>query len=96
MSTRRPDSCATGGYDHGGAPTHAFNAVGEPEWSGGHPHAYGSQTPPDGVWMPQQRAAEGHYETELPPEQQYPHQGQSGGYQPNGYEHGYDEQQYRY
>jgi hypothetical protein len=58
---------------------------------------YGSDTPPGGVWVPQQRAGDPqqqNYGGELPPEQPYP------AYPPHdpnaGYEQGYNEQQYRY
>ncbi|GAA3832748.1 SCO2102 family sporulation regulator [Streptomyces chiangmaiensis] len=49
------------------------------------------ETPPGGVWVPQQRTTEDAYGGELPPEQQYPYQQGNGTTQP----HGYDEQ-YRY
>jgi hypothetical protein len=51
--------------------------------------AYG-ETPAGGVWVPQQRTTEEAFGGELPPEQQYPYQG-------NGSQqgHGYDEQ-YRF
>lgn len=55
-----------------------------------------SDTPPGGVWVPQQRSVEdpyGQYGGELPPEQPYPYQGEQA--QPNGYDAGYNEQ-YRY
>jgi hypothetical protein len=54
-----------------------------------------NETPPGGVWVPQQRNAEdpyGQYGGELPPEQPYPYQGEQPG---NGYDAGYNEQ-YRY
>ncbi|MEV2249076.1 hypothetical protein AB0I94_00730 [Streptomyces sp. NPDC050147] len=66
------------------------------------PDPYGSgagtynDTPPGGVWVPQQRSVEdpyGQYGGELPPEQPYPYQGEQG--QGNGYDAGYNEQ-YRY
>ncbi|MFD6288701.1 hypothetical protein [Streptomyces sp. NPDC060205] len=50
----------------------------------------GENTPPGGVWVPQQRTTEDPYGGELPPEQPYPYEG-------NGRQQGgYDEQQYRY
>ncbi|MFC8519567.1 hypothetical protein [Streptomyces sp. NPDC057257] len=52
----------------------------------------GETTPAGGVWVPQQRTDET-YGGELPPEQQYPYQG-NGQQQPQG--NGYDEQQYRF
>ncbi|MCQ4208526.1 hypothetical protein [Streptomyces longispororuber] len=58
---------------------------------------YGSDTPPGGVWVPQQRSGDGqeqNYGGELPPEQPYPGYPQ---HDPNtGYDTGYNEQQYRY
>jgi hypothetical protein len=48
------------------------------------------ETPPGGVWVPQQRNTD-EYGQELPPEQPYPYQG--GGQQPQG--NGFDEQ-YRF
>jgi hypothetical protein len=52
--------------------------------------AYGTQTPPGGVWVPQQRDGdEQEYGDELPPEQAYPHQDRGG------YDTGYN-QEYRY
>ncbi|MFF3482473.1 hypothetical protein ACFYXC_04250 [Streptomyces sp. NPDC002701] len=50
---------------------------------------YGGETPPGGVWVPQQRTTEDPYGGELPPEQPYPYEG-------NGQQGGYDGQQYRY
>jgi hypothetical protein len=66
---------------------------------GGQQQAYGQEqyntggygeTPSGGVWVPQQRTTEEAFGGELPPEQQYPYQG-------NGTQqgHGYDEQ-YRF
>ncbi|MFJ9177951.1 hypothetical protein [Streptomyces sp. NPDC102360] len=64
---------------------------------------YGGETPPGGVWVPQQRDGDGqqqNYGGELPPEQQYPTYPQhdpNTGYDNNGYDNtGYNEQQYRY
>ncbi|MDK1343540.1 hypothetical protein QNO09_09525 [Streptomyces sp. 378] len=51
---------------------------------------HGGETPPGGVWVPQQRDTD-EYGRELPPEQPYPYQG--GGQQPQG--NGFDEQ-YRF
>ncbi|WP_217209390.1 hypothetical protein [Streptomyces sp. AC550_RSS872] len=51
------------------------------------------ETPPGGVWVPQQRTDEA-YGGELPPEQQYPYQG-DGRQQGQGQGNGYDEQ-YRF
>lgn len=55
-----------------------------------------SETPPGGVWVPQQRNVDdpyGAYGGELPPEQPYPNQGDHA--QGHGYDAGYNEQ-YRY
>ncbi|MFI6086665.1 hypothetical protein [Streptomyces sp. NPDC051218] len=55
-----------------------------------------NETPPGGVWVPQQRSADdpyGQYGGELPPEQPYPYQGEQA--QGHGYDAGYNEQ-YRY
>ncbi|MFJ9036300.1 hypothetical protein ACIRF8_06890 [Streptomyces sp. NPDC102406] len=58
---------------------------------------YGTDTPPGGVWVPQQRNGDGQqqpYGGELPPEQPYPAYPQAD---PDpGYDTGYNEQQYRY
>ncbi|MGY0487032.1 hypothetical protein [Streptomyces sp. WG-D5] len=58
---------------------------------------YGGETPPGGVWVPQQRNGDEQQQTyggELPPEQAYPAYPQ---HDPNtGYDTGYNEQQYRY
>ncbi|MFE1456274.1 hypothetical protein ACFW7K_15155 [Streptomyces sp. NPDC058735] len=51
---------------------------------------YGGETPPGGVWVPQQRSTD-EYGQELPPEQGHPYQG--GQQQPQG--NGFDEQ-YRF
>ncbi|MFZ3571038.1 hypothetical protein ACOKM5_29345 [Streptomyces sp. BH097] len=60
---------------------------------------YGGETPPGGVWVPQQRNGDEqqqNYGGELPPEQQYP--AAYPQHDPNtGYDNnGYNEQQYRY
>ncbi|MFK4067994.1 hypothetical protein [Streptomyces sp. NPDC029674] len=59
-----------------------------------------TDTPPGGVWVPQQRNTDDQYGGELPPEQQpYPYQGgdHGSGYDGPGYDgSGYNEQQYRY
>jgi hypothetical protein len=61
-------------------------AYGQDQYAGTH----GGETPPGGVWVPQQRNTD-EYGQELPPEQAYPYQG--GGQQPHG--NGFDEQ-YRF
>lgn len=82
----------------------SYDAYGDQQQYAPYPTAdpYGSgsgtynETPPGGVWVPQQRSVEdpyGQYGGELPPEQPYPYQGEQA--QGNGYDAGYDEQ-YRY
>ncbi|WP_040907415.1 hypothetical protein [Streptomyces griseoflavus] len=59
---------------------------------------YGGETPAGGLWVPQQRSADDTYGGELPPEQQYPYQGDGqshGSGQGQGQGNGYDEQ-YRF
>ncbi|MFF7869817.1 hypothetical protein ACFZCT_25615 [Streptomyces qaidamensis] len=63
-----------------------YDAAGQQQYAG----TYGGETPPGGVWVPQQRSTD-EYGQELPPEQPYPYQG--GGQQPQG--NGFDEQ-YRF
>ncbi|MFJ4239348.1 hypothetical protein ACIP17_01875 [Streptomyces iakyrus] len=63
-----------------------YDATGQQQYAG----TYGGETPPGGVWVPQQRNTD-EYGQELPPEQPYPYQG--GGQQPQG--NGFDEQ-YRF
>lgn len=81
------------------AQTQYGDAYGTGQQQYGDPYAagYGTDTPPGGVWVPQQRNTEGqqqNYGGELPPEQTYPGYPQ---HDPNaGYDNGYDEQQYRY
>ncbi|MGW6532955.1 hypothetical protein [Streptomyces venezuelae] len=53
-----------------------------------------TDTPPGGVWVPQQRTTDDQYSGELPPEQHYPYQGGHAGDHHDG--SGYNEQQYRY
>ncbi|MFE7466175.1 hypothetical protein ACFU6R_19005 [Streptomyces sp. NPDC057499] len=87
------------GTTTGGAPYDAYDSFGNGYDSfGGRPdhtadpyaQQYAPETPPGGVWVPQQR--EGENVPPLPPEQQPPTPF------PNGYNNGngYDEQQYRY
>ncbi|MGW1022438.1 SCO2102 family sporulation regulator [Streptomyces sp. NPDC002577] len=77
-----------------------YDAYGQQQYGqgaqGGYPQdpyaasGYGTETPPGGVWVPQQRDGDQQqYSGELPPEQAYPHQDQGG------YDTGYN-QQYRY
>ncbi|MBA2948614.1 SCO2102 family sporulation regulator [Streptomyces himalayensis] len=74
-----------------------YDAYGQQYGQGGYPQdpyaapAYGGETPPGGVWVPQQRDGDQQpYGGELPPEQGYPQQDQGG------YDTGYNQQQYRY
>ncbi|MFI8087527.1 hypothetical protein ACIF9R_04300 [Streptomyces sp. NPDC086080] len=78
-------------YDTGYADPqqYAQQAYSQDPYAGG----YGGETPAGGLWVPQQRSADDPYGGELPPEQQYPYQG-DGQTPPGG--NGYDEQQYRY
>ncbi|RFU83659.1 hypothetical protein DY218_26930 [Streptomyces triticagri] len=69
---------ADGGYDtYGGQQGYQ-----DPYATGGYP----GETPPGGVWVPQQRSGDEAYGGELPPEQPYP-------YQNDGYGSGYNQQQ---
>ncbi len=69
-----------------------YDAYGQPQYGQGYGQdhyatgTYG-ETPPGGVWVPQQRTDES-YGGELPPEQQYPYQG-NGQQQGNGYDEQY-------
>ncbi|CAL9588189.1 hypothetical protein [Streptomyces sp. Tu 3180] len=77
-------------YDAGYADPQQYGqqAYGQDQYAG----TYGGETPPGGLWVPQQRTTDDPYGGELPPEQPYPYQG--GGQTP-GNGHGYDEQ-YRF
>ena len=81
----------TGGPSQYGAQgTYAsYDSYGNQQQYAADPYAqqYTSETPPGGVWVPQQREGE-----QYPPEQQ---PAQPAPY-PNAYDGGYDEQQYRY
>ncbi|GGR72438.1 hypothetical protein GCM10010269_09310 [Streptomyces humidus] len=78
-----------GSYDAGyGQQQYGQQGYGQDQYGAG---GYG-ETPPGGVWVPQQRNADDPLGGELPPEQQYPYQGD--GRQP-GQGNGYDEQ-YRF
>ncbi|QOV38918.1 hypothetical protein IM697_11365 [Streptomyces ferrugineus] len=75
------------GYDAYGQQQYGQQGYTQDQYATG---TYG-ETPPGGVWVPQQRTDET-YGGELPPEQQYPYQGNG---QQQGQEQGYDEQ-YRF
>ncbi|MDN3020827.1 hypothetical protein [Streptomyces sp. S.PB5] len=74
-----------GGYDtsYGGQQQYGQQAYGQDQYGNA---TYGGETPAGGVWVPQQRTDET-YGGELPPEQQYPYQG--NGQQGNGYDEQY-------
>lgn len=81
-----------GGYDTGYGQYDQRNYQQDQYQAGGYP----GETPPGGVWVPQQRADDS-YGGELPPEQQqYPYQGQGNGHNQQPDNSGYDEQQYRF
>ncbi|CAL9432178.1 hypothetical protein SUDANB176_02075 [Streptomyces sp. enrichment culture] len=77
-------------YDTGYADPQQYGqqAYGQDQYVG----AYGGETPPGGLWVPQQRSADDPYGGELPPEQPYPQQGDG---QTHGNGNGYGEQ-YRF
>ncbi|MER5993108.1 hypothetical protein [Streptomyces viridosporus] len=79
-------------YDTGYADPQQYGqqAYGQDQYAGAH----GGETPPGGLWVPQQRSTDDPYGGELPPEQPYPYQGD--GQTPGaGSGTGYDEQ-YRF
>jgi hypothetical protein len=71
-------------YDAYGGQQQYTQGYGQDQYAGG---SYGETTPPGGVWVPQQRTDES-YGGELPPDQQYPYQG-NGQQQGNGYDEQY-------
>jgi hypothetical protein len=79
-----------GSYDNGYGQQYGQQGYGQDQYGTG---GYG-ETPPGGVWVPQQRSTDDAFGGDLPAEQQYPYQdgGQQGG---QGQGNGYDEQ-YRY
>ncbi|WP_217143164.1 hypothetical protein [Streptomyces sp. AC627_RSS907] len=77
----------TGGYDPTGGQQHGPQGYAQDQHA---PGGYPAETPPGGVWVPQQRSADDPYGGELPPEQAYPHQGDG-----RPHSQGYDEQ-YRF
>ncbi|MFF0032362.1 hypothetical protein ACFYS7_29990 [Streptomyces avermitilis] len=80
-----------GSYDasYGGQQQYGQQVYGQDSYATG---TYGGETPPGGVWVPQQRTTDDAFGGELPPEQPYPYQENGGG---NGNAQGYDEQ-YRF
>lgn len=73
-------------YDAYGQQQYGQQAYGQDQYATG-TGTYGGETPPGGVWVPQQRTDET-YGGELPPEQQYPYQG-NGQQQGQGYDEQY-------
>ncbi|WP_399884047.1 hypothetical protein ACGH7X_10685 [Streptomyces sp. BBFR51] len=87
----------TGGYDTTGVQQqYGQQGYGQDPYATGTPGGYGGETPSGGVWVPQQRSTDDPYGGELPPEQQYPYQGNGQTQDQNqGQNQGYDEQ-YRF
>ncbi|GGZ31601.1 SCO2102 family sporulation regulator [Streptomyces poonensis] len=75
------------GTGYGGQQAYGQQGYGQDQYAAG---GYG-ETPPGGVWVPQQRTTDDPFGAELPAEQPYPYQGDG-----HGTGHGYDGQQYRY
>lgn len=75
-----------GSYDtaYGGQQQYGQQAYGQDQYAAG---TYG-ETPPGGVWVPQQRTTGDAFGGELPPEQPYPYQGDNTA-QGNGYDEQY-------
>ncbi|MET8568710.1 hypothetical protein [Streptomyces sp. NPDC004783] len=82
----------TGGYDTAGTQQYPAQAYDQGMYATGTAGGHPAETPPGGVWVPQQRSADDPYGGELPPEQTYPYQDDG---RPQGPNQGYDEQ-YRY
>lgn len=81
---------ATASYDQSyGQQGYGQQGYGQDQYGNG---GYGGETPPGGVWVPQQRNTDDPFGSDLPSDQQYPYQGNGNG---NG-QNGYDEQQYRF
>ncbi|MFM9591396.1 hypothetical protein ACKI1J_26850 [Streptomyces scabiei] len=83
---------ATASYDQSyGQQGYGQQGYGQDQYGNG---GYGGETPPGGVWVPQQRNTDDPFGSDLPADQQYPYQGNGNG---NGHgQNGYDEQQYRF
>ncbi|MDW8810831.1 hypothetical protein P1P68_40040 [Streptomyces scabiei] len=83
---------ATASYDQSyGQQGYGQQSYGQDQYGNG---GYGGETPPGGVWVPQQRNTDDPFGSDLPADQQYPYQGNGNG-NGNG-QNGYDEQQYRF
>ncbi|MEV0169673.1 hypothetical protein AB0I00_00915 [Streptomyces sp. NPDC050803] len=72
-------------YDAGYGQQYGQQGYGQDQYATG---TYAGETPPGGVWVPQQRSTDDPYGGELPPEQPYPYQGGQG-QQGNGYDEQY-------
>ncbi|WP_030249275.1 membrane protein [Streptomyces sp. NRRL S-455] len=74
----------SGSYDtgYGDQQYYGQQGYGQDQYAG----TYGGESPPGGVWVPQQRDTD-EYGQELPPEQSYPYQGQQA--QGNGFDEQY-------
>ncbi|MBD0842704.1 MULTISPECIES: hypothetical protein [unclassified Streptomyces] len=70
-----PQTYGGAGYDTGYGQQYGQQDYGQDQYATG---TYPGETPPDGVWVPQQRSTEDPYGGELPPEQPYPYQGGQG------------------
>ncbi|MFF6784876.1 hypothetical protein [Streptomyces sp. NPDC012510] len=97
---------ATASYDQSyGQQGYGQQGYGQDQYGNG---GYGGDTPPGGVWVPQQRNTDDTFDpfgNGLPSEQSYPQQengngqngnGQNGNGQNSNGQNGYDEQQYRF
>ncbi|MEU6095463.1 hypothetical protein [Streptomyces sp. NPDC047079] len=82
-------SYGSGVYDpaYGGQEQYGQQAYGQDQYATG---TYG-QTPPGGVWVPQQRSADDAYGGELPQEQPYPYQENGTSSNSTSQGHGFDE-----
>ncbi|MDX3689141.1 hypothetical protein PV726_02085 [Streptomyces europaeiscabiei] len=84
---------ATASYDQSyGQQGYGQQGYGQDQYGNG---GYSGETPPGGVWVPQQRNTDDSFDafgSDLPADQQYPYQGNGNG---NG-QNDYDEQQYRF
>ncbi|MGY1582514.1 SCO2102 family sporulation regulator [Streptomyces sp. MN13] len=72
-------------YDPGYDMQYGQQAYGQDQYAAG---GYGGETPPGGVWVPQQRTTDDPLGAGLPPEQPYPYQG-DGQAQGQGYDEHY-------
>ncbi|MFD9037012.1 SCO2102 family sporulation regulator [Streptomyces bottropensis] len=84
---------ATASYDQSyGQQGYAQQGYGQDQYGNG---GYG-ETPPGGVWVPQQRNTDDPFGSDLPGDEQYPYQGNGNGNGNGNGQNGYDEQQYRF